>query len=95
MGQEDKCESEIKKFVVKEFNIKFPMFSKIEVNGDKTHELFRYLKYNTPSLRQGDSLVNIPWNFSKFLVDSKGNVIAYYSPKEEPKTIIPAIEKLL
>jgi len=95
MGQENKCESEIKRFVVDDFGIKFPMFSKIEVNGDKTHEIYRYLKYHTPSLNKGDSLVNIPWNFSKFLVDKNGKVVEYFNPKQNPNKMIPTIEKLL
>jgi len=95
MSQENKCESEIKRFVIDDFGVKFPMFSKIEVNGDKTNEIYRYLKYHTPSLNKGDALVNIPWNFSKFVVDNKGKVIEYFDPKQNPNKMISLIEKLL
>lgn len=96
MGQESKCESEIKKFVVEEFGIKFPMFSKIEVNGKDTHAVFAYLKANTPSLNKGNNvLVNIPWNFSKFLVDSNGKVVKYFGPKEKPEKLVEEVKQML
>ena len=96
LSQENKCESEIKRFVVDDFGVKFPMFSKISVNGEDTHEIYKYLKFNTPLLnKNNETLVNIPWNFAKFLVDPKGNVVSYFDPKASPNTMIPEIEKLL
>jgi len=66
------------------------MFEKIEVIGKNAHDLYWYLRYH--SRLQGG---NIPWNFAKFLVDKKGNVIEYYEPNTAPNDIVPDIEKLL
>jgi glutathione peroxidase len=96
MGQESKCEFDIKNFANKNFKVTFPLFSKIEVNGAGTHELFKYLKFHSKDFKVDDgTLANIPWNFAKFLVDSNGKVIQYYAPKTDPSTMVPEIEKLL
>ena len=96
MGQESKCEFDIKNFAKNKFKVTFPLFSKIDVNGPNTHELYLYLKYNTPEFRQGnEKLKEIPWNFAKFLVDSQEKVVKYYEPNVEPNKIIPDIEKLI
>lgn len=84
-GQEPGTEAEIKKFA-EGYGVKFDMFSKIKVNGDDAHPLWKFLKS-----KQGGTLGNfIKWNFTKFLVDKEGNPVARYSPQTNP---IPAIEK--
>lgn len=95
MNQESKIESEIKEYVKNKFDAKFPLFAKIEVNGANTHPLYVYLKSNTEEFVTKEGLKNIPWNFAKFLVDSNGKVVKYFSPKENPVEMIGAIEKLL
>jgi len=95
-SQENKSEDDIKIFVKKNFNVKFPMFTKIDVNGEFTHELFIYLKKNHRYFNIGNNqLKNTPWNFTKFLVTSKGDVINYFSPDTEPNIMITEIEKYL
>lgn len=73
------------------YGVEFPLFSKIEVNGDNAHPLYRFLKSEKTGLL-GDS---IKWNFTKFLVDKQGNVVDRYAPMTPPKTIASDIEKQL
>jgi len=75
-GQEPWSEPEIKKFVVDTFHVTFDMYSKIEVNGDGAHPLFKYLKMK----QRGTFGDSIKWNFSKFLIDRRGQPIQRYSP---------------
>ena len=65
------------------YGVRFPMFSKIEVNGDGASELYRILK----AARPGDDGEDIPWNFTKFLVDRQGNVLERYAPQVTPEAI--------
>lgn len=84
-GQEPGTEAEIKAFAAG-YGVEFDMFSKIKVNGDDAHPLFKFLKS-----KQGGTLGNfIKWNFTKFLVDRQGVPVARYSPQTNP---IPQIEK--
>ena len=73
------------------FGVTFPLFAKIEVNGAQTHPLYQYLK----SQKGGWFSSAIKWNFTKFLIDQDGNVIARYAPTVLPKDIKKDIEKLL
>ncbi len=94
MGQESQCNLDIKNSAKKKFKVEFPMFSKIDVNGENTHPLFKYLKANTNELNLEGKLKNIGWNFGKFLLDGNGNIVGYFSPIVEPENIIGVIEKL-
>lgn len=94
MDQELDTGDEIKKFVDEKFKVEFPMTSKITVNGEETHPIFKYLKYHS-ALKTDEGLKNIPWNFSKFLVDSNGKVINYYLPTIKPSEMKSDIEALL
>lgn len=88
-GQEPWSNEEIKKYVVENFGVKFDMFAKIDVNGDKAHPLFKYLKS-----KQGGTLGDfIKWNFSKFLIDKNGQPVARYAPNVEPFTIKKDLDK--
>lgn len=81
-------EKEINKYISHNFEIKYPLFSKIDVNGENTHELYRYLKKHSKYFNLGENrLRNIPWSFTKFIVTAKGEVLRFYSPDIEPKTI--------
>jgi len=89
--QEPGSDSEIKSFCELNYRVEFPLFSKIDVNGSSEHPLYKFLKSEKGGLI-GDS---IKWNFTKFLVDKKGNVIERYAPTTPPERIAPDIEKLL
>jgi len=89
-SQEPWPEPEIKAFVTEKFGVKFDMFSKINVNGNDAHPLFKYLKQELKGTL-GDF---IKWNFSKFLVDKNGKPVKRYAPNEEPVKIEPDIQKL-
>ncbi|MEW6992726.1 glutathione peroxidase [Colwelliaceae bacterium MEBiC 14330] len=90
--QESGSNEEIKNFCDLNFKIKFPLFDKIEVNGDNTHPLFNYLKSQAPGILGSKS---IKWNFTKFLVNRQGQVIKRYAPTTKPEKIKADIEKLL
>lgn len=90
-GQEPGTEQEIKSFCSSKFNVTFPMFSKVDVNGDKAHPLFKYLTSNT----DGFITDAIKWNFTKFLIDKNGKVINRYGSNTKPESIAEDIEKAL
>lgn len=91
-GQEPGTESEIKAFCETSFGVKFPLFGKIDVNGEQAHPLYVYLKKTLPGLLGTEG---IKWNFTKFLVDRKGNPVKRYASKDTPEEIDPEVEKLL
>jgi len=90
--QERGSNEEIQQFCDLRFNIKFPLFDKIEVNGDNAHPLFSYLKQQAPGILGSKS---IKWNFTKFLVNRQGEVVKRYAPTTKPEDISADIEKLL
>ncbi|MEZ5465479.1 MAG: glutathione peroxidase [Lysobacteraceae bacterium] len=90
--QEPGDEEEIKNFCSLTYDVSFPMFSKIEVNGGNTAPLYAYLKKEAPGLMGSKS---IKWNFTKFLVDSEGRVRRRYAPTDTPEKIEKDIEAML
>jgi glutathione peroxidase len=90
--QESGSNEEIQTFCDLRFNIKFPLFNKIDVNGDNAAPLFNYLKQEAPGILGSKS---IKWNFTKFLVNRQGEVIKRYAPTTKPEAITADIEKLL
>ncbi|MBU2870843.1 glutathione peroxidase [Colwellia sp. E2M01] len=90
--QESGSNEEIQQFCDLRFNIKFPLFNKIDVNGDNADPLFVYLKQQAPGILGSKS---IKWNFTKFLVNRQGEVIKRYAPTTKPEDITADIEKLL
>jgi glutathione peroxidase len=90
-GQEPGDADEIAKFCESNYAISFPMFAKIDVNGSNAHPLFGYLK-NAKSGLLGSS---IKWNFTKFLVDRSGKVVARHAPTARPEGLKKEIEALL
>ena len=74
------------------YGVSFPMFAKIEVNGDGAHPLYRYLKGEKPGLL---GLGAIKWNFTKFLVDRAGRVVERYAPTTSPQAMKADIAKAL
>ncbi|MGJ4787602.1 glutathione peroxidase [Leptospira koniambonensis] len=89
--QEPGTDAEIQSFCQVNFGVNFPLFKKIEVNGDGTHPVFQYLKKQAPGLL-GKS---IKWNFTKFLIDKQGNVIKRFAPMTPPEKLDKQIEELL
>jgi glutathione peroxidase len=90
-GQEPGSADEIGDFCQKNYGVSFPMFDKIEVNGENTHPLYRWLRTEKGGLL-GDA---IKWNFTKFLVGRDGQVIKRYAPTTEPEKIADDIESAL
>lgn len=91
-GQEPGSPEEIRAFVNDNYNINFPMFAKINVNGDDAADLYNWLKREHPG---DDALSDIQWNFEKFLVDSDGEVVARFSPEVTPEEITEQLPTLL
>ena len=91
-SQEPGDAEEIAGFCQKNYGVSFPMFAKIEVNGDDAHPLYQYLKKAAPGLLGSEA---IKWNFTKFLVNREGDVLERYAPATPPKSIAGDIEKLL
>ncbi len=90
-NQEPGNEKEIKQGCLLNYGVSFPMFSKIDVNGDNEHPLYTYLK----SQKGGFFGSKIKWNFTKFLIDRKGNVVKRFSPTTKPEDLEKDIQKLL
>ena len=91
-SQEPGSEAEIQNFCRVNFGVTFPMFSKINVNGDNTHPLYRYLKSEQPGILGTET---IKWNFTKFLVDKEGKVIERFGSSTKPVSLEEEIESLL
>ncbi len=91
-AQEPGDAAEIANFCSLTYDVSFPMFAKIEVNGPKTHPLYAYLKGEKKGILGSEG---IKWNFTKFLVDRSGKVVARYAPTDKPEAIESDIEKLL
>lgn len=92
LSQDPASNEEISEFCQLNYGVTFPMFAKIDVNGDEAHPLFKHLKEAAPGLLGMNA---IKWNFTKFLVDRQGNVIERYAPTTVPLDIAKDIEKLL
>ena len=82
--QEPGDEEEIKNFCSLNYDVKFPLFSKIDVNGANTHPLYKYLKKEAKGLLGSES---IKWNFTKFLVGKDGKVLRRYASTDTPQSI--------
>ncbi len=91
-NQEPGDEEEIKSFCSLTYDVKFDMFSKVEVNGKNENSLFKYLKEQRAGVFGSKK---IKWNFTKFLVNKNGEVINRYAPITKPLTLKKDIEKIL
>jgi glutathione peroxidase len=91
-AQEPGSAEEIRDFCSTRYDVTFPMFAKVDVNGGDAHPLWRHLKEQKPGLL---GIEAIKWNFTKFLVDREGRVIKRYAPTDEPSTIERDIEAAL
>ena len=89
--QEPGSAAEIGQFCSSNYAVSFPMFDKIDVNGDNAHPLYQYLRGEKSGLL-GSS---IKWNFTKFLIDRSGKVVARHAPTTTPQALTREIEALL
>jgi glutathione peroxidase len=94
-AQEPGSPAEIGAFCQKNYGVSFPMFGKIDVNGENSHPLYRYLKKEKSGLLGPIGGGAIKWNFTKFLVDREGHVVARYSSTTKPESLASAIEEQL
>ena len=91
-AQEPGDEAEIASFCKLTYDVDFPMFAKLDVNGDGAHPLYKALKKAAPGVLGSEA---IKWNFTKFLIDRAGNVVDRFAPTTKPEAIAGAIEALL
>ena len=91
-NQEPGTHSEIYNFVTEKYQVDFPIFEKIEVNGANRAQLYEWL---TKSKQTEDGAQDISWNFTKFLVNRSGNVESRFEPQVQPKELGTAIAQLL
>jgi glutathione peroxidase len=91
-SQEPGTEAEIASFCSTTYDVTFPMFAKVDVNGAGTHPLYQHLKSEKPGVLGTEG---IKWNFTKFLVDRHGNVVKRYAPNDKPEDFSSEIEELL
>ena len=91
-AQEPGSDSDILDFATTKFDVNFPMFSKIEVNGENACDLYKMLKNEQPA---EDGSEDIPWNFTKFLVDPAGKVIKRFNPQTTPEEMQEALASLM
>ena len=91
-AQEPEGEIEIGAFCEKNYGVSFPMFAKVEVNGENAHPLFKYLTHEKPGILGTEK---IKWNFTKFLIGRDGEPVARYAPQTKPEELESPITKLL
>ncbi|MEY2854879.1 MAG: hypothetical protein RL030_2011 [Pseudomonadota bacterium] len=91
-SQEPGTEAEIGQFCSTTYDVSFPLFAKVDVNGDNAHPLYQYLKGEKPGVLGTEA---IKWNFTKFLVDRNGSVVKRYAPADKPEAIDAEVAALL
>jgi len=91
-GQEPGDEQEIQKFCNTNFQTSFPLFKKIDVNGENSIPLYHFMKSKAPGIL---GTKGIKWNFTKFLINRQGEVVKRFSPLDKPKKLLRQIESLL
>jgi glutathione peroxidase len=90
--QEPGNEEEIKSFCSLTYDVSFPMFAKVKVNGDEAHPLYQYLKAEKPGVLGTEG---IKWNFTKFLIGPDGQVVRRYAPTVKPEALEKDVAALL
>lgn len=90
--QEPGDAAEIRSFCSTSYDVTFPLYAKIEVNGARAHPLYAYLKSAAPGILGSTA---IKWNFTKFLVDGQGKALSRYAPTDTPERLAPEIEQRL
>lgn len=92
LNQDPGSDADIAQFCSLDYDVTFPMFAKIDVNGDGAHPLFKHLAAEAPGLLGSKA---IKWNFTKFLVGKDGRVLGRYAPATKPEEIAADIERAL
>jgi len=90
--QEPGDAGEIRDFCSTKYDVTFPLFAKIDVNGADAHPLYKFLKHAAPGVLGSEA---IKWNFTKFLVDREGNVVRRYASADTPEKIGKDVQSLL
>ena len=90
--QEPGDETAIREFCDTSYGVTFPLFAKIEVNGERAHPLYQWLKHEGKGILGSEA---IKWNFTKFLVDAHGQVVKRYAPADTPEKIGRELDRLL
>jgi glutathione peroxidase len=91
-GQEPGSDEAIQSFCQSRYDVTFPMHSKLKVNGPDAHSLYKWMKKEAPGIL---GMQSIKWNFTKFLINQQGHVVARIGPRDEPSTVRPQILALL
>lgn len=91
-GQEPGSDADVKSFCDLNYKVNFPLFSKIDVNGDNAHPLYQFLKSHAKGVLGTEA---IKWNFTKFLVNKQGEVVDRYAPTTTPEALRTEIENIL
>jgi len=91
-GQEPGTDADIASFCTLNYGVTFPIFKKVDVNGNAADPVWRWLKAHAPGLLGSEA---IKWNFTKFLVSRDGRVVERYAPTTTPEDLAPEIEKAL
>lgn len=91
LGQEPGSNEDIQNFCSINYGVTFPVFGKVDVNGENADPIFKFLRKNSSGIL-GD---NIKWNFTKFIIDSEGNIVDRYAPTTSPKKLEKTIENLI
>ena len=94
-AQEPGNAAEIGAFCERNYRVSFPMFAKIDVNGESAHPLYQFLRKEKPGLLGPLGGSAIRWNFTKFLVDRSGQVVSRYAPATKPKSLTGDIVRVL
>ncbi|MEH6938576.1 glutathione peroxidase [Bacillus sp. JJ664] len=92
MNQEPGSNEEIQSFCELNYGVTFPIFGKVDVNGENADPLFKYLSKNAPGIM---GLKSIKWNFTKFIIDKNGEVVERVAPQTNPQDMKVTVEKLL
>lgn len=90
--QEPGDEAEIRTFCTTRYEVSFPLFAKVDVNGPHAHPLYRYLRKCLPGLL---GMTGIKWNFTKFLVNAEGEPVRRFAPADKPEALADAISEQL
>lgn len=90
--QDPGVDGEIEEFCQLNYGVSFPMFSKVDVNGNAAHPLFSYLKEEARGVLGSKT---IKWNFTKFLVNKEGQVVKRYAPNDTPESMLSDIKEIL
>lgn len=91
-AQEPGDAEEIKSFCSLTYNVTFPLFAKVDVNGDQAAPVYNYLKDSLPGIL---GIKAVKWNFTKFLIDKEGHPVERYAPTDKPLSIAKDIKKIL